>query len=48
MKQMNSKKKKKRSKFGAGIDVGAAGKGYEQSKAVFDSMHHENSAVYGG
>jgi len=49
MNQMHSKKKKKkRSKFGAGIDISGAGNGHEQSKAVFDSMHHENSAVYGG
>lgn len=49
MKQMHSKntKKKKHKKFGAGIDLGAS-KGFEQSKAVFESMHHENNAVYGG
>lgn len=41
-----SKKAKRRSKFGAGIDV--AGTGHEQGKAVHDMMNQELSNVYNG
>lgn len=46
--QMNAKsaKKKRRSKFGAGIDI--TGNSYEQTTAVFDTMHHERSNAYAG
>jgi uncharacterized protein DUF5660 len=41
--QMNAKKKKRHSKFGAGLDF----KGNE-AKATFDSMHHERYNAYSG
>ena len=41
-----SKKAKRKSKFGAGIDV--AGTGHEQGKAVHDMMNQELSSVYNG
>ncbi len=43
---VNGKKNKKRYHAGAGI-VMASG-GYEQTKDVFDTMHHERSVTYGG
>ena len=43
---INGKKTKKRYHAGAGI-VMASG-GYEQTKDVFDTMHHERSMTYGG
>jgi hypothetical protein len=41
-----SKKKQARKKGGAGIEVGGAK--HEQTKAVFDQMHHEQSTAYSG
>lgn len=43
--QFGAKKKKKRV-VGAGIVV--EGSGHEQTKSVFDMMHHERSNAYGG
>lgn len=43
---MNGKKSKKHYHAGAGIVIG--GNSYEQTKDVFDTMHHERSATYGG
>lgn len=42
----NTKKKQRKNKFGAGIDV--VGNVHEQGKSVHDMMHHENNMVYGG
>ncbi|MCA9372842.1 hypothetical protein KC921_01940 [Candidatus Woesebacteria bacterium] len=44
--QLNSKKKKKQKVTGAGIVI--EGSGHEQTKSVFDMMHHERSNAYGG
>lgn len=45
--QVSSKsKKKKAQKMGAGIVV--EGSDHEQTKSVFDTMHHERSNAYGG
>jgi len=41
-----SKKKRARRKGGAGIEV--RGAKHEQTKAVFDQMHHEQSTAYSG
>ena len=43
---INGKKSKKRYHAGAGIVM--ASSGYEQTKDVFDTMHHERSMTYGG
>lgn len=47
-KQMSAKsaKKKRRGKFSTGVDM--SGKSFEQSTAVFDTMHHERSNAYAG
>ena len=39
-------KQKKKSKGSAGLKIGGAG--HEQTKTVFDMMHHERSTVYSG
>lgn len=45
--QMHAKSsKRKRKHFSAGIDMG--GQSYEQTKSVFDTMHHERSSSYSG
>jgi hypothetical protein len=45
--QMQSKaQKKKKRKGSAGLAI--EGRGHEQTKTVFDMMHHERSSTYGG
>lgn len=44
--QFSSKNKKKKSKNSAGIAI--EGSGHEQTKSIFDTMHHEVSNAYGG
>jgi hypothetical protein len=45
--QMHSKSSKRKNKhFSTGIDFG--GQNFEQSKSVFDTMHHERSTSYSG
>lgn len=45
--QFSSKSKKKRArKMGAGIMI--EGADHEQTKSIFDTMHHERSNAYGG
>lgn len=46
MQTQNAKSKKKRRGRGQGIEIG--GKQHEQTKAVFDQMHHEQSTIYSG
>jgi hypothetical protein len=45
--QMQSKaQKKKKRKGSAGLAI--EGRGHEQTKTIFDMMHHERSSTYGG
>lgn len=48
MQQANSKKAKKKKKGGKKPGMEMAGAKHEQSKTVFDTMHHERSSSYGG
>ena len=43
---ISGKNTKKRKHFGAGIMVD--GNSFEQTKSIFDTMHHERSMTYGG
>jgi hypothetical protein len=41
-----SAKRKRHGKFSTGVDM--SGNSFEQTSAIFDTMHHERSTAYSG